>query len=148
MNLQPQQDDEEPEINLISMVDVLLLLIVFFVVTTSFVKEAPLRVQLPEASLEAQPAQTVELEVVVNTEGNYFVNDQALVNSRPETLRSALIKVAGNTRDIPLTIRADAQTTHQSVVTVMDVAGKLGFTNVRIVTVTAQGNKGNKGNGG
>ncbi|HET9679794.1 MAG TPA: biopolymer transporter ExbD [Gammaproteobacteria bacterium] len=141
MNLQPQLDDEEPDVNLTPLIDVVLLLLVFFMVSTSFVKEAPLRVQLPEASLPTQSAQVAELEVIVNAEGNYFVNERALVNSRPETLRSALIKVAGEARDTPLTIRADAQTTHQSVVTVMDIAGKLGFTNVRIVTVPAGGNE-------
>lgn len=135
MNLQPQQLDEEPEINLTSLIDVVLLLLVFFMVSTSFVKEADLRLKLPEADIQERPAVTRELEVVVNADGNYFVNERALVNSRPETLRAALLKVAGEKRDMPLTIRADARTTHQSVVTVMDVAGKLGFTDVQIVTV-------------
>lgn len=134
MNLQPQQD-EEPEINLTSLIDVVLLLLVFFMLSTSFVREADLNIKLPEASLE--PGQTAErtLEVLVNAEGNYFVNDQPLVNARPETLRAALSQLAAGKAGKSLVIRADANATHQSVVTVMDVAGKLGFIDITIVTV-------------
>src|SRR5690606_30791320 len=77
------------------------------------------------------------LEVVVNASGNYFVNGQPLVNTRPETLRAALLKLAAK-QEVALTIRADARSTHQAVVTVMDVAGKLGFSNISIVTVNGE----------
>lgn len=135
MNLQPAQTDEEPEINLTSLIDVVLLLLVFFMVSTSFVKEANLELRLPEASVQEKPASVQPLQVAISADGNYSVNDRVLVNTQPETLRSALQKVAGERRDLTLTIRADARTTHQSVVTVMDVAGKLGFSDIRIVTV-------------
>jgi biopolymer transport protein ExbD len=138
VNLQPAQTDEEPEINLTSLIDVVLLLLVFFMVSTSFVKEANLELRLPEASAREKPASVQPLQVAISADGNYSVNDRVLVNTQPETLRSALQKVAGERRDLTLTIRADARTTHQSVVTVMDVAGKLGFSDIRIVTVQAE----------
>lgn len=138
MKLQTRQT-EEPEISLTSLIDVVLLLVIFFMVSTSFVREADLKVQLPEASVETPASDAPPLEVVVNEEGSYFVNGEALVASRPEVLRRALEKVAGERRDVPLTIRADARTTHQSVVTVMDVAGKMGFVNITIVTANEGG---------
>lgn len=133
MNLRPRRDDE-PEINLTSLIDVVLLLLVFFMVSTSFVREADLKVALPEASLQPEDASEAALEVVVTSEGQYLVNDRELVNTRVKTLEQALAEAAGDKRDVPLTIRADANTTHQSVVTVMDVAGRLGFVNIHIVT--------------
>lgn len=136
MNLRPRRDDE-PEINLTSLIDVVLLLLVFFMVSTSFVREADLQVELPEASLQPEDTADPAMEVVVTSEGQYLVNDRELVNSRAATLERALKEKAGDNRDIPLTIRADANTSHQSVVTVMDVAGRLGFVNIHIVTANA-----------
>ncbi|HLU61922.1 MAG TPA: biopolymer transporter ExbD [Gammaproteobacteria bacterium] len=134
MKLETQQQ-EEPELNLTPLIDVVLLLIIFFMVTSSFVRETELKVELPEASSEL-PADAASLEIIVNSEGEYFVNGQPLVASQPEVLQRALAKVAGEQRDQVLTIRADARTTHQSVVTVMDVAGRMGFVNITIVTET------------
>lgn len=125
---------EEPELNLTSLIDVVLLLIIFFMVSTSFVREADLKVQLPEASVDTPPADQPQLEIVVNHNGDYFLNGEALIASRPDVLRRAFEKIAGTRRDLPLTIRADARTTHQSVVTVMDIAGEMGFVNITIVT--------------
>ena len=125
---------EEPELNLTSLIDVVLLLVIFFMVSTSFVREAELQVQLPEATAEAPAEDVPALEIVVNSGGDYFLNGEALIASNPEVLQRALAKTAGERRDLPLTIRADARTTHQSVDTVMDVAGKMGFVNITIVT--------------
>lgn len=130
---------EEPELNLTSLIDVVLLLVIFFMVTTSFVRETELKVQLPEASVETPAEDLPQLEVVVDAEGNYFLNGEPLVASRADVLRRAFEKVAGERRDVPLTIRADARTSHQSVVTVMDVAGKMGFVNISIVTANEGG---------
>ena len=129
---------EPPEINLTPLVDVVLLLIIFFMASTTFVHEAPLQVELPQASQEPVSAAGNPLEITITTEGSYLVNGQALVNSRPDTLRRALERTAGERRDIPLVIRADARATHQSVVTAMDVAGRLGFVHLRIATVNTQ----------
>jgi len=134
VKLRPRQH-EDPEINLISLIDVLLVLLIFFMVSTTFQQEGRVKVQLPQASQIPLPRGTSEpLVITVTAEGGYRVNERALINANPETLRSALVKVAGTERG-PITIRADARSTHQAVVTAMDVAGKLGFAQLNIATV-------------
>jgi biopolymer transport protein ExbD len=134
VNLRPRHR-EDPEINLISLIDVLLVLLIFFMVSTTFQQEGRVRVQLPQASQIPQPRGAHEpIVITVTAEGGYRVNERALINASPDTLRAALLKEAGSERG-PLTIRADAHTTHQSVVTAMDVAGKLGFSQLNIATV-------------
>ncbi len=134
MNLQPRRR-EDPEINLISMIDVMLVLLIFFMVSTTFNQEGRVKVQLPQSSNAPLPATAQEpLVVTVTAEGTYRVNEKTLINSSPETLRAALLKEAGTERG-PLTIRADGRATHQSVITAMDVAGKLGFVQLNIATV-------------
>ena len=129
---------DEPELNLTSLIDVVLLLVVFFMLATTFVTEGRLRVVLPEAS--AAPTETTQKPVVVTitAQGSYLVNQRTLVNNSRETLRAALLKVAGGDTKQTVTIRADARATHQSVVTVMDVAGRIGFTQVNIATISQQ----------
>jgi biopolymer transport protein ExbD len=134
VKLRPRQH-EDPEINLISLIDVLLVLLIFFMVSTTFQQEGRVKVQLPQASQIPLPRGTREpLVITITAEGGYRVNERALINANPETLRSALVREAGTERG-PLTIRADARTTHQAVVTAMDVAGKLGFAQLNIATV-------------
>ena len=134
MKLRPRQQ-EDPEINLISLIDVLLVLLIFFMVSTTFQQEGRVKVQLPQASQIPLPRGSHEpLVITITAEGGYRINERALINANPETLRSALVKEAGTERG-PVTIRADARTTHQAVVTAMDVAGKLGFAQLNIATV-------------
>ena len=137
MKLSPRRR-EDPELNLTSLIDVVLLLVIFFMVSTTFVEEGRLRVELPSASNE--PVTTVRdpIVITVTAQGSYRVNDKALVNNARETLSAALTKVAAGRENVPLTIRADARATHQSVVTAMDVAARLGFTQVNIATVSEQ----------
>ena len=130
---------EEPELNLISLVDVFLLLLVFFMISTTFLDETSIKIRLPEASETPSVAERRDaIEVSVTAEGNYRVNGQALINTSTATLANAIIKVAGTDREIPITIRADARATHQSVVTAMDVIGRLGFRGINIATVNNQ----------
>jgi len=134
VKLRPRQQ-EDPEINLISLIDVLLVLLIFFMVSTTFQQEGRVKIQLPQASQIPLPRGSREpLVITITAEGGYRVNERALINASPETLRSALVKQAGTERG-PLTIRADARSTHQAVVTAMDVAGKLGFAQLNIATV-------------
>jgi biopolymer transport protein ExbD len=138
MNLRPRHR-EDPEINLISMIDVLLVLLVFFMVSTTFNQEGRVKVQLPQASDVPVPRGPHEpLVITVTAEGGYRINERPLINTSPDTLRAALLKEAGANRG-PITIRADARTTHQAVVTAMDVAGRLGFAQLNIATVHAEG---------
>ena len=134
MNLRPR-NREDPEINLINFIDVLLVLLIFFMVTTTFQQEGRVKVQLPQASEIPLARGTREpLVITVTADGGYRVNERTLINASPETLRAAILKEAGTDRG-PITIRADARTTHQAVVTAMDVAGRLGFSQLNIATV-------------
>jgi len=137
LNLQAQRR-EDPDVNLTSLIDVVLLLLVFFMVSTSFVKEAVLKVDLPQASERPVVAEVEEqLEITLGIGGEIRVNDRELINSRPDTLRAAISKTVGENREIPVVLRADANATHQSVVTAMDVLGRMGFTRLSIATVSA-----------
>ncbi|WP_129647230.1 ExbD/TolR family protein [Peristeroidobacter agariperforans] len=138
MNLR-QKDHEEPEMNLTSLIDVVLLLLIFFMVSTTFVDESRIKLQLPQASNEPAADQKKDpIEVAVTATGEYRVNGQVLINTSPATLSAAVSKLAGERRDLPVTIRADARSTHQSVVTAMDVLGRLGFKAISIATVNDQ----------
>jgi biopolymer transport protein ExbD len=126
---------EEPEVNLTSLIDVVLLLLIFFMITTSFVRETEIRLKLPQA--ETAPPASVEdgLEITVTAHGDYLVDGRQVINRRPVTLRRALSEVAGDSRDQTIIIRADARASHQAVVTAMDVAGRLGFMTINIATM-------------
>ena len=138
MNLRPIQRDEEPEINLISLIDVLLVLVLFLVLTTTFAREARLNVQLPQAAVDARPLPLKPLEVVVDAQGRWYVAEREVIGSTADALQRAIELVAGADRDQPFTIRADAKAPHQAVVTVMEVAGRLGFEDLAILTVKAE----------
>jgi biopolymer transport protein ExbD len=128
---------EEPEINVISLVDVLLVLVLFFMVSTSFLRETKISLQLPEATTDADvPSPSDMLEITVTQAGSYLVNGRELVNSERRTLRAAIERLMGPKRDVPVFIRADAAASHQSVITAMDVAGQLGYVKINIATVT------------
>ncbi len=128
---------EEVSVNLTSLIDVVFLLLIFFMVSTTFTKETHIEINLPEAEGEVVESQTDSIEVTVSIEGAFSVNGQALLNSQPDTLRRAIMDQAGDNRKLPFVISADANTPHQSVVTVMDVAGKLGFAGLSITTQQA-----------
>ena len=137
MKLRVKRPDEI-ELNLISLVDVVLLLVIFFMLSTSFVQDTRLRVELPSADSASAERDAQPIVVTISAQGSYRVNGRALVNNERATLSAALRQVAGGTRQEPVTIRADARATHQSVVTAMDVAAKQGFTQVNIATVSQQ----------
>ncbi len=127
---------EEPEINVISLVDVLLVLVLFFMVSTTFLRETQITLHLPQAEAGApSEAANASLEIAVTRTGSYLVNGRELVNSDRRTLRAAIERLIGDQRDLPVFIRADAQATHQSVITALDVAGRLGFVKINIATI-------------
>jgi len=134
--MQTRKPKDDPEINLISLIDIALLLVIFFMLTSTFMQEGRLKIELPQASLAPTGKQRVDpIVVTVTQSGSYRVNDRELINSSPDTLRAAILEVAGSDRDKPVTVRADGRATHQSVVSAMDVLGKLGFVRLNIATV-------------
>ena len=136
MDLRPRKP-EEPELNMTSLIDVVLLMVIFFMVSSTFIEEGRIKVQLPQASAVPVSAHAAEpLVVTVTRSGEYLVNDRSLINNSPQTLRDALLKIAGERRGGPVTIRADAAATHQAVVTAMDVLGRLGFSEIDIATIS------------
>ena len=129
----PRAQTEEISINLTPLIDVVFLLLIFFMVSTTFTRESQLQVNLPQAS--SKPSSLTEgLEVIISEEGRYAVNGQPLVNSQAKTLRGALMKLSDGDTGVPLRITADAKTPHQAVVTVMDVASTLGFSRLSLTT--------------
>jgi biopolymer transport protein ExbD len=125
---------DEINVNLTPLIDVVFLLLIFFMVSTTFTRETQLEVDLPQADNTAEVSAERPVEVVITAEGEYRVNGQGLVNAQARTLRMALAKAAADNFELPLTISADARTPHQAVVTAMDVAGGLGFTKLSITT--------------
>ena len=131
-----RQDDFE--INVISLIDVLLTLLMFFVLTTTFVQHSRLQVTLPQASAEERDMQAPALTVMIDRDGHFYVGSDAVVGEGVDPLKQAIARVAGDNRDRPVTIRADAKTAHQDVVTAMDALGQLGFTRLAIATTPSQ----------
>ena len=129
-----RQSRDEDGINLTPLIDVVFLLLIFFMVSTTFTKETHLNVDLPEASGELSADDGEQIEILINADGSYAVNGQALVNKKLATLKAALEKTAAGETDMPLVITADANTPHQAVVTAMDAAGQLGFVHLSITT--------------
>jgi biopolymer transport protein ExbD len=135
VKFQPRRS-EEPELNMTSLIDVVLLLLIFFMLSTKFIDEGRLQITLPEAGVEPDAeSQRESLEIAVTAEGGFRVNGRPLINNSAETLAAAIGKAAGGDRATRVTIRADGRATHQSVVTAMDVAGRLGYRQISIATV-------------
>ncbi len=139
MRIQDHRADDTPEINLIPLIDVLLCLLIFFVVTTTFDARSVLKLELPRADGQPPEAQSKALSVLVNAQGRYFVGDREVLRTDLESLKQSLRDVAGDDRDRPVLLRADARTPHQSVVTALDALGQLGFRRVAIATAPAPG---------
>lgn len=136
-----RQNKEELSINLTPLIDVVFLLLIFFMVSTTFTKEAHLQVELPSASGETTVEQVEMIEVVINKEGQYTVNQRVLINSQILTLKRAVEKLSGGNNQIPFVVTADANTPHEYVVRAMDAAGQLGFQKLSITTQRTEGDQ-------
>jgi len=131
-----RQRPEDAGVNLTPLIDVVFLLLIFFMVSTTFTRETQLRVDLPQAVTGEQvPADRPEqIEVVISAEGSIAVNQQTLADPNLKNLMRALERESAGNLDLPVVITADALTPHQSVITAMDAAGKLGFSRLRLTT--------------
>jgi len=133
VNLQPD-DSDEPDVNLTPLIDVVFLLLIFFMVSTTFEHQSRIQVELPEASAEPITPEAESLEIIVDAQGRYFIGDEQVVNSQLKTLKGAIAKVLGERTDMPVIVRADANSPHQSVVTVLDATSQLGLTRISLAT--------------
>jgi len=134
LNLRPQK---RPAllVDITPLIDVVFLLLIFFMVSTTFEKQARLKIALPEATTQAQLQETQSGVIGIDAMGRYHINDRQLVNSQKETLKLAVQKTVGDNKETSLVLRADARTPHQAVVNAMDVAAQLGLTRLSIATL-------------
>ena len=133
MNLQPG-DTDEPDINLTPLIDVVFLLLIFFMVSTTFEQQSRIQIELPEATADVAAQEEDKLEILVDAQGHYFIGDQQVINSELKTLRTAISKAVDGRGKLPVTIRADANTPHQAVIRVLDAASQLGLTHISLAT--------------
>jgi len=124
-----KKNKTEFDLNLTPLIDVVFLLLIFFMVTTTFDRETQLKIELPQASGE-QKKLDKPLEVSIDAQSHFFINKKELVNSGIETIKKALLQAAGDNKSPSLLISADGLATHQSVISVLDAAGQLGFVNI------------------
>nr|WP_043888163.1 biopolymer transporter ExbD [Methylophaga thiooxydans] len=133
MNLSPQRS-EDPDVNLTPMIDVVFLLLLFFMVSTSFIRESSLKVNLPEATGEAMVEQDKPVDIVIQADGQFLVNEESLPVVSREILTSVLKRVVGERDDPHIIISADANAEYQHIVTAMDTAQQLGYTKLTLAT--------------
>jgi len=138
-----KQRKEIMQVNLTPLIDIVFLLLIFFMVSTSFTKENKLQITLPEASTQPAEQNAEGIVLSIQENGGYAVDGRLIANGRIETLIEALRIQADDDFNQGLTIIADANTSHQSVVTAMDAAGRLGFVNLRISTQEGTGAESN-----
>ena len=136
MKLKTQKRDPV-DVNLTPLIDVVFLLLIFFMVSTTFKRDAELKIDLPEASSKTVEQKKETLEIVIDVEGRYFINKQEVINRNIQTLKTAIYKVSKGNTSIPFVIRADAKSPHQAFITAMDAAKQLGFVNLSIATTQA-----------
>ena len=125
---------EEPDVNLTPLIDVVFLLLIFFMVSTTFTRESKISIDLPESSAKPVESDETSIEVSIDNQGRYYVNQQLVVNKKIETLKQALRLAIGEKENPALIINADASSTHQSVVTAMDAARQLGIVHLSLAT--------------
>jgi len=125
---------EELSINITPLIDVVFLLLIFFMITTTFNRENRLQLTLPKTQVELMKSQLAQIEIVVAKDGKYTVNGRGLLDRRTETLRQVLELESQGDLNIPILLIADAEATHQSVITVMDAVGQSGFFRLNIAT--------------
>ncbi|MDT8452384.1 MAG: biopolymer transporter ExbD [Gammaproteobacteria bacterium] len=136
MDLRPgHKKDEGVEVNLTPLIDVVFLLLIFFMVSSTFDRHAKLKVQLPQAEAQMQQAQDNPVVLSIDAGGKYYIDDRQVINEQLETLKNALRQTVGERTDVTLLLRADGRTPHQSVVRAMDAASQLGLTKLSIATV-------------
>lgn len=137
MNLNPRRSREEPEVNITPLIDVLFLMLIFIMISATFVDEADLNISLPEATEQPSANESRPINIAIGPDGDFSVNGARLPNTKVGTIQGALKEALGerSAESIPVVIRADGDTDHERVVTAMDAAQQAGFRRVGIATV-------------
>ena len=126
-------------IDMTSMIDIVFILLLFYMLGTTFTRPSSLKITLPEANGQATDQRDLRVEVVITKTGSYIVNGHELGDSKVESLMQAITDIAAGDNNVPVTLTADANTTHQSVVTAMDAVARLGFSKLNIATRQSEG---------
>lgn len=134
MNFNKRRQSDEPEINLIPFIDVLLVVLIFLMLTTTYTKMTELKINLPVANAQASKPRPRELVVLVTADGRYVVDRQLLDGRGVEALAASLSRAAGTAKDTVIVVTADASATHQSVINVMDAARRVGLSQLTFAT--------------
>ena len=138
MNFRRGRREDYPEINLIPFIDILLVIVIFLAVTTTYARFAELKINLPTSSAAQTPNPPKQIEVAVSEDGRYEIDSTVVGDTSVDGLAAALKKAAGNENEPIVVINADARATHQSVVNVMEAARREGLTRITFATQTAQ----------
>lgn len=133
-----QRKPEELDVNITPLIDVVFLLLIFFMVSTTFDRQSELNIELPEASGEITESEKVDIEVFIGSDGKYNINGHEIINTQIESLLRALREAAGDDNDPRVIISADKNTTHQAVMTAMDAARQMGFVHITFAAVKPQ----------
>jgi biopolymer transport protein ExbD len=139
MNFQRGRAKEEPEINLVPLIDVMMVILIFLMITTTYSKYTELKINLPTANAERQRERPNEISVLVNAQGNYVIDHTPVVFSDTEQFADALRRAGGSLKDPVVVISADATATHQSVIRVMEAARVAGLTRITFTTQSGPG---------
>ncbi|MGH8642318.1 MAG: ExbD/TolR family protein [Burkholderiales bacterium] len=134
MRFRPRAFREEPEINFIPLIDVLLVILIFLMVTTTYSRFAELQINLPTADADRQPDRASQIDVVVDPQGRYLVNRRPVSFGSPTAFSAELRKAAGNAKDPVIVITADAKAPHQSVINIMEGARIAGYGKITFTT--------------
>jgi biopolymer transport protein ExbD len=138
MRIASGRREEDFEINVISLIDVMLTLLMFFVMTTTFVQHSSMKVTLPEASTSEQSRDEQNLTIIIDAEGRFYIDNNEVLNPGIETLKEAITRIAGDDRTRAVILRADARSQHQSVITAMDALAQLGFDRLSLATTPSK----------
>jgi len=125
--------DELPEVNITPLIDIVFLLLIFFMISTTFKQEFEVGIELPQAASKAKLTEKI-LEISIDKQGNYFLNGKKLVNAKSTSIKLALQKIAKGNKKLPVIISADGETPHQSVIRAMDAARQAGFSRLTFAT--------------
>ncbi|RKZ55739.1 MAG: biopolymer transporter ExbD [Gammaproteobacteria bacterium] len=136
MQFRTQTQEEEATVNLTPLIDVVFLLLIFFMVSTTFDSTSELKIDLPEASATV-PAQQNQMTIMIDPQGFYYVNGKRLPNQSTELLLLEIHRVIGNNKEMPVVIQSDAKSPVQSLVTAMDAVGQMGLSRLSIATTKA-----------
>lgn len=134
MNFRSGRKPDEPDVNILPLIDVVFLLLIFFMVTTTFERESEISITLPEASREEIKPELDVIEIAIDKDGRVFINERELPDAQLDTIRNALSAHVDDADRLPVIINADAEATHQSVIRVMDAARQVGLRQITFAT--------------